>query len=71
MTPATAAFAGAALGVDISITVMVVLGSSSGINFMRPTVACTRYRAARQLKVGPAVPQAAAPRDFVVLRDAA
>jgi hypothetical protein len=29
---------------------MVVLGSSSGINFMRPTVACTQNRAASQLK---------------------
>src|SRR5271166_5092345 len=47
---ATAAFAGAVLGIDVSITAMVALGSSSGINFMRPTVACTRNRAASQLK---------------------
>jgi hypothetical protein len=53
MPPATAAFAGAGLGIGVSIAVIVVLGSSSGINFMRPTVACTRNRAARQLKVGP------------------
>jgi hypothetical protein len=70
MPSATTAFAGAVLGIDVSITVMVVLGSNSGINFMRPTVACTRNRAARQLKAGPAVPRAAVPRDFVVLRDA-
>jgi hypothetical protein len=48
MPSATAAFA--VLGIDVSITVMVVLGSNSGINFMRPTVACTRNRAASQLK---------------------
>ena len=50
MPSATAAFAGAVLGIDVSITAMIVLGSSSGINFMRPTVACTRNRAASQLK---------------------
>jgi len=43
----------AALGIDVSITVIVVLGSSSGINFTRPTFACIRNCAARQLKVGP------------------